>query len=69
MVQTIAGRTGYEQDEISRIAHLLRRAGFGATYEELEESLSRRLRGNGGTAAAPRRRSRSGMTPSSAATT
>ena len=40
MVQTIAGRTEHEQDELSLMAHLLRRAGFGATYEELEQSLS-----------------------------
>ena len=40
MVQTMTGRTTYGQDELSLMAHLLRRAGFSATYEELEQALS-----------------------------
>ena len=40
MVQTSATRKEHEQGELSLMAHLLRRAGFGATYDELEESLS-----------------------------
>ena len=40
MVQSSALITGYEKDELSLMAHLLRRAGFGATFDELEECLS-----------------------------
>ena len=40
MLQTNATRKEYGQDELSLMAHLFRRAGFGATYEELEQSLS-----------------------------
>ena len=41
MVQSSTTITEYGKDEISQMAHLLRRAGFGATFEELEDSLSR----------------------------
>ena len=40
MVQSSAATTEYEHGELSLMAHLLRRAGFGATFDELEESLS-----------------------------
>ena len=40
MVQTSATRKEHNLDELSLMAHLFRRAGFGATYEELEESLA-----------------------------
>ncbi len=40
MVQSSTAMTEHDQDERSLMAHLLRRAGFGATFEELEESLT-----------------------------
>ena len=40
MTQTSAVRQGKEQDELSLMAHLMRRAGFGATGGELEECLT-----------------------------
>ncbi len=40
MVQSSTAITQYDQSELSLMAHLLRRAGFGATYEELEQALS-----------------------------
>ena len=40
MLQTSAIRKEHEEGELSLMAHLFRRAGFGATYEELEEGLS-----------------------------
>ena len=40
MLQTNATRKEHGEGELSLMAHLFRRAGFGATYEELEESLA-----------------------------
>ncbi len=40
MTQTSAVRQGHEQEELSLMAHLMRRAGFGATCDELEECLA-----------------------------
>ena len=40
MTQTIGSAKELQHEELSLMAHLLRRAGFGATFEELEESLS-----------------------------
>ena len=37
--------------EIALMAHLMRRAGFGATREELEETRRQGLRSHGGRAA------------------
>ena len=40
MTQTIALGNYLRHEELSLMAHLLRRAGFGATFSELEESLA-----------------------------
>ena len=40
MTQTIDSARDLQHEELGLMAHLLRRAGFGATFEELEECLS-----------------------------
>ena len=40
MTQTGRALSGTERGELSLMAHLMRRAGFGATYEELEDCLA-----------------------------
>ena len=40
MTLTIGSGSGLRHEELSEMAHLLRRAGFGATFEELEASVA-----------------------------